>query len=280
MTAEIRPARPEDRESAVELLHTHMSAKIPRERWALLFDYSWRPSDAPDCGRILEEGGRMVGYLGATYVDREIGGRSVRICNMSSWYLLRPYRGQGYGRAMALDLTSDPDVTYTDLTATPQVHAMLLAHAGFEILDEARWILRRPPRGAPAIELTELTSPAPPLGHHLGFKDLRMFRAEGPGGSCAFALQVKKKGEGIAYHQLLHARPPDYVARHAAGIAAALLKDEVSVLAIDRRFAPEAPDGAEIEPIAQPRLYKSRRLRPEQIDNLYNEVLLLDQKLP
>jgi hypothetical protein len=181
---------------------------------------------------------------------------------------------------MVLDLTSDPHVTYTDLTATPQVHAMLLAHAGFQVLDEARWILRRPRRGVPAIQLTELTSPAPPLAHHLGFKDLRMFRADAPGGSCAFALQVKKKGADIAYHQLLHADAPEFFARHAAAIAAALLKDEASVLAIDRRFAPEASDGAEIEPIPQPRLYKSRLLRPEQIDNLYNEVLLLDQKLP
>jgi hypothetical protein len=280
MTAKVRPARPEDRDAVVELLHTHMSATIPRERWALLFDYPWHPSDAPDCGRVLEEGGRIVGSLGATYVDREVGGRSVRICNMSSWYLLRPYRGQGHGRAMALDLTSDPDVTYTDLTATPQVHAMLVAHAGFGILDEARWILRRPPRGAPAIELTELTSPAPPLRDHVGLKDLRLLRADGPGSSFAFALQVKKKGADIPYHQLLWSDHPAFFARHAAGIAAALLKDEASVLAIDRRFAPEAPDGAEIEPIAQPRLYKSRRLRPEQIDNLYNEVLLLDQKLP
>jgi len=35
-----------------------------------------------------------------------------------------------------------------------------------------------------------------------------------------------------------------------------------------------------VEDIAQPRLYKSRTLRPAQIDNLYNEVLLLDQKFP
>ena len=69
-----------------------------RERWALLFDYPWRPADAPDCGRVLEEGGRIVGYLGATYVDRTIQGATARLCNMSSWYLLRAFRGQGHGR--------------------------------------------------------------------------------------------------------------------------------------------------------------------------------------
>ena len=52
------------------------------------------------------------------------------------------------------------------------------------------------------------------------------------------------------------------------------------MLAIDRRLVPDRPLGAAVEDIAQPRLYKSWTLRPDQIDNLYNEVLLLDQKLP
>lgn len=280
MTAQIRPAREEDRDAVVELLHTHMSAKIPRERWALLFEYPWRPPNAPDCGRVLEDAGRIVGYLGATYVDRILADRSVRICNMSSWYLLRPYRGQGHGRRMALDLTSDPDMTYTDLTATPQVQAMLLAHAGFQILDDARWILRRPLHAAASVRVTELAPTTSPLAHHLGFKDLRILRADGPNGSCAFAVQVKRKGADIAYHQLLHAGHPAFFARHAQAIAAALLKDDASVLAIDKRLAPVPPEGADEERIPQPRLYKSRHLRPEQIDNLYNEILLLDQKLP
>jgi hypothetical protein len=279
MTATIRLARPDDRNEVVDLLHTHMSAKIPRECWALLFDYPWRPAHAPDCGRVLVEGGRIVGYLGATYVDRTLDGRVERICNMSSWYLLRPYRGQGHGRAMALDLTVDPDMTYTDLTATPQVDAMLRAHAGFEVLDGERWILR--PKGRAAdVDLRNIAPAVPPLSHHARMRDLRFVQALTPSGSCIFAVQVKRKGEGIAYHQLLHADRPEVLARHAEAIAAALLPEPAAVLAIDCRLVPDRPVGAAVEDIAQPRLYKSRTLRPDQIDNLYNEVLLLDQKLP
>jgi hypothetical protein len=275
----VRPARPDDRDDVVELLHSHMSAKIARERWALLFDYPWRPADAPDCGRVLEDGGRIVGYLGATYVDRTIDGRVERICNMSSWYLLRAYRGQGHGRAMALDLTSDPAVTYTDFTATQQVHQMLLAHAGFAILDEERWIVRRSDR-ASHIELQDVAPAAAPLSEHAGVRDLRFLEARAGAGSCRFAVQVKRKGEGVAYHQLLHADRPELLARHAQAIASALLPADAAVLAMDRRLVPDRPSGAELEPIAQPRLFKSGRLRRDQIDNLYNEVLLLDQKLP
>jgi hypothetical protein len=280
MSAVIRPARPEDRDAVVALLHTHMSDKIPPERWALLFDYPWRPADAPDCGRVLIDAGRIVGCLCATYVDRSFSGATQRICNMSSWYLLRPYRGQGHGRAMALDLTADPEVTYTDLTATPQVHQMLLAHAGFTVLDGERWILRRSSAGDGGIALSEIAPKDEPFAAHAGLPGLRFVVAESRSGSCRFAVQVKRKGEGILYHQLLHADDPAWLARHAGAVAAALLGEERAVLAIDRRLAPFAPPGAEAEPIAQPRLYKSRRLQPDRIDNLYNEVLLLDQKLP
>lgn len=280
MSAVVRAARPEDRDAVIELLHRRMNAKIPRERWALLFDYPWRPADAPDCGRVLEDRGRIVGFLGATYVDRQIAGETVRVCNMSSWYLLRAYRGRGHGRAMALSLTSDPAVTFTDLTATPQVQAMLIAHAGFAVLDAERWILGRAQTVCAATVVEEREPASPPLAHHSGFRDLRIVRAKIGSDACTLALQVKLKGADVAYHQLLYVDEPVVLVRHAAAIANALLPDGASVLAIDRRLVPGRPAGATLEPIPQPRLYKSRRLRRDQIDNLYNEVLLLDQKLP
>jgi hypothetical protein len=276
----LRPAQPEDRDEIVELLHTRMNTKIPRERWALLFDYPWRPASAPDCGRVLEHEGTIVGFLGATYVDRLINGVVFRTCNMSSWYLLREYRGQGYGRAMARDLTADPDVTYTDLTATPQVHAMLLAHAGFAILDDERWLLRSSEKVKPSIAVRNSATEAPQVRDHRGFRDLRIIEIAADDGVCTLVLQVKKKQQDIAYHQVLHVDQSFVLARHAEAIAAAILPEQPAVLAIDRRLLPIAPAGGEIETIAQPRLFKSRRLHRDQIDNLYNEVLLLDQKLP
>jgi hypothetical protein len=93
-------------------------------------------------------------------------------------------------------------------------------------------------------------------------------------------LQVKKKQQDIAYHQLLHVDQPSLLARHAEAIATAILPKQPAVLAIDRTPASDCSRGGEIEVIPQPRLFKSRRLRRHQIDNLYNEVLLLDQKLP
>jgi plasmid stabilization system protein ParE len=286
MTMQIRPARPGDRDAVVDLLHQRMNPRIARERWSRLFDYAWRPADAPDCGRILERDGTLTGFLGATYVDRPIGGRLTRICNMSSWYLMAEVRGQGYGRAMVVDLTADPAVIYTDLTATAPVHALLLAYAGFAVLDDRRWLVRRRGNEIPAVivEGMALEHRLDPrqrtlLRHHAGFRDCRAVWASVGREGCFLILQVKTKGEDISYHQLLHASAPAMLVRCAQAIAEALLPAEPAVLAIDGRLVPARPEGAESEPILQPRLFKSR-LPAADIDNLYNEVLLLDQKLP
>lgn len=283
----IRPALLDDRDAMVTLLHDRMNPKIPRERWRRLFDYPWRPTDAPDCGRILEVEGRLAGFLGATYADRRIGGRTERICNMSSWYLMPEHRGRGAGRAMALDLTRDGAMTATDLTATPQVHRLLLSHCGFHVLDEERWLLRKGEGGGSGVSLVSkaalaarLTLSQQELIAHHAQPGVLALGVEAGGSFCLLLLQIKLQGAGIAYHQLLHASAPGMLARHAQAVADALLPDEPAVLAIDRRLLPQDLEQVATEPIPQPRLYKSTRLAPADIDNLYNEVLLLDQKLP
>jgi hypothetical protein len=160
---------------------------------------------------------------------------------------------------------------------------MLLAHAGFAVLDRERWLLRRRTVPAPA-RIEEVAEPdgeaGRALSHHRGIPDLRAVQAVLGPERCTLLLQVKKKGEGIAYHQVLHCDDRQMLARHAQAIADGLLAHTAAVLAIDARLLPLRPEGGEVEPIAQPRLFKSRDLRPSDLDNLYNEVLLLDQKLP
>ena len=96
MSATVRPARAGDIAAVVELLHTRMNAKIPRERWARLLDYPWRP-EGVERGWLVEDDGHVVGFMGTIYSDRVIGGQLRRFCDLSSWYLLADYRGDGTG---------------------------------------------------------------------------------------------------------------------------------------------------------------------------------------
>ena len=143
MSVVVRPAGLGDIDGVCDLLHDHMSAKIPRERWRDLLDYPWRPPDA-DRGRVAVDDDRIVGFLGLVYADRLIGGAAHRFCNICAWYLLKDYRGLGIGQAIQKQSLADPAITYTLVTATASTDRAF-RRAGFEVTDEERYLLRRRP---------------------------------------------------------------------------------------------------------------------------------------
>jgi GNAT superfamily N-acetyltransferase len=281
----VRPAGEADIDGVCELLHTHMSSRIPKERWRLLLDYPWRPRDA-NCGYLAADGDKVVGFLGLVYADRIIDGETHRFCNICAWYLLRDYRGQGIGQEIQTRSIADPGMTYTLVTATASTDRAF-RRAGFEVLDEERYRLRSEAEDSGRLELIEgadMTAPllAPNeraiLEHHRAF-NLRhvLFRAAGQ--SCYLILQNRKQGANISYHQVLYVGYPEFLGRHGQAMADSLLDGGNALFAVDRRFVPQEP-GWQHEPIPQARLYRSSRLRPGQIDNLYSEIALLDLKLP
>lgn len=285
MSVVVRAAGAEDIDGVVDLLFTQMSAKVSRERWRLLLDYPWRPPGA-DRGRVALDDGKVVGYLGTVHADRHIAGRVVRFTNICAWYLLRDYRGQGIGEALRDQAIADPRTTYTLVTATAATDRAF-RQAGFQVLDDERVCFRRTGRTGQEVELLrDRTAIAPRLdpAERRIFDDHRGLAAEHilasvAGRDCYVALQVKKKGPDIAYHEIMHASDPGFLPSHAQALADALLGDGDAVLAIDRRFMPHASEG-QPEPIPQPRLYRSPDVGPEGIDLLYNEIVLLDLKLP
>ncbi len=141
---EVRSAGPADREAVCALLHGQMSSRIGLERWRRLFDYGWL-ADKPDCGVLLLADGELAGYLGVIHARRQIAGRVVRTANLSSWYIRKPWRGQGLGLAMLQHATRDPGVTYTTFSSNPPA-LRVMAAAGLVPLDEVRLLWRR--RGA------------------------------------------------------------------------------------------------------------------------------------
>lgn len=282
---ELRTAGPDDRDAVVTLLHERMSSRISLGGWRRLFDYPW-VADKPDCGVIVLEQGRVAGYLAVIYADRRLGGRTVRTANLSSWYLVRPLRGQGIGLAMLQLATREPAVTYTTFSSNPQaLHVM--ARAGLVLLDDSRFLWRR--TAAPAAGVTVLSgfdALLPEIPDHerqilADHRDLPVqpYLLRAPEGDCLIVLSVKMKGADVAYHEVLHLGSPPVFARHAAAFANAVLTPGSAVLAVDRRFL----DGCEVvaasEQISVPRYFRSPDLARREVDFLYSEIPLLDLKL-
>ena len=282
---ELRTAAPGDRDAVVALLHERMSSRISRDRWRRLFDYPWLAAK-PDCGVVVLERGRVAGYLAVIYADRRRAGRAVRTANLSSWYLLKPLRGQGVGQAMLQLATRAPDVTYTTFSSNPPA-LRVMATAGLVPLDESRFLWRRTAAHATGIEiLSGCAALLPEVADHerLILTDHRDLPVEphllrAADGDCLIVLSVKKKGADVAYHEVLHLGRPAVFARHAQAFADAVLPQGAAVLAVDRRFLDGYDVVAESERISVPRYFRSPDLAPREVDFLYSEIPLLDLKL-
>ena len=283
----IRPARQEDVGAICEMLHTKMNRKFSLERWRRLFTYAWL-ADKPDLGRVVDDNGRIVGFLAALYADREIDGRTERVISTSSWYLDKSARGLGLGAEIMRDLASNDGTSTTQLTLS-KLAVPVTESLDFKILDDRRYEWRR--HGAPKTQIEVLDNPediAPlitaaerrMIADHRPYAVTPMhFRAGGT--HCLAFFSIKRKYADITYFDLLHTSDTPFLAQHAQALADTILPEPQAVLAIESRFLhgqPVAPGAQEVRlPVAH--YFRSSRLEPHQIDLLYSELQVLDQKL-
>ena len=283
---EVRSAGPADRAAVCALLHEHMSSRLSLARWRRLFDYGWLAAK-PDCGVVLLEGGTLAGYLGVIHALRRIGSRTARTANLSSWYILKPWRGRGLGLAMLRHATREPAVTYTTFSSNPPA-LRVMAAAGLVPLDDTRLLWRRSGAERAGIEVVAglaAVLPLVPAHERRLLEDHRdlpihphLLRSRE--GDCLVILSIKRKGEDVAFHEVLHLGRPALLACHAQAFADAVLAPGESVLSVDSRLLEGcAVTAAERLPIPVPRYFRSPDLAAREVDFLYSEIPLLDLKL-
>ncbi|HUT49176.1 MAG TPA: GNAT family N-acetyltransferase [Alphaproteobacteria bacterium] len=285
MSATIRPAGPGDIDAVCTLLHDKMNAKIAPDRWRRLMTYEWL-AEKPDLGRVVEAGGRILGYVGMVYADRNIDGRSERIVNICAWYLDKSLRGTGLGMEMMAVATADPAMSYDIMTSSKNTLKILDA-VGYRVLDDHRYVWRN--AGPPDAALAIIDDPAAiraraSAGEVRLLDDMAGLPAtpvliEAGGARALLFFSVKQKGAGVTWFDLLHTGDRALFTAQAQTLANALLPDGPAVLAADARFVPSPPVGPAREPLPVPRFCKTERLAPHQIDHLYTELQLLDLKL-
>jgi GNAT superfamily N-acetyltransferase len=289
MSAVIRPAGPGDIDAVCALLHDKMNSKIAPERWRRLMTYAWL-ADKPDLGRVVEVDGRILGYVGMVYADRDIGGRRERIVNICAWYLDKSLRGAGLGTEMMAEATADPARSYDIMTSSKNTLKILDA-VGYRVLDDHRYVWRK--AGVTAGGLTVERDPAAiraRVSGQTGADEVRLLddmaglpatpMLIGANGAQALLFfSVKRKGADVTWFDLLHTSDRALFAAQAQALADAVLPDGPAVLAADCRFVPSVPEGAERQTLPVPRFFKTDHLAPHAIDHLYTELQLLDLKL-
>ena len=290
MTARVRPAVDGDIDQVSALLHDKMNRRIPAETWRMLLDYPWRPEGA-ERGWLVEDGGRIVGFMGTIYSDRPTALGLRRFCDLSSWYLMADYRGTGVGDELLRSGMAKADVTYQTMTARRATGRKIRA-LGFSILDDTRSLFRPGDSSHDHDGDLRLIRDPAEIRERLGPQERQMLDDHhdldihhavvetGDGSGSWLVWQRKLKGDAVAYHEVLHASDTDFLSAKAPAIAGLVTVGDKAVLAIDTRMMNAGDDPGEVETIPLPRWYRSPDVRPRDIGHLYSEVLLLDQKLP
>jgi len=285
--AQARVAGAGDIDAICEFLHREMSAEIPVENWRRLMTYEWL-SVKPDFGSVIDDAGRIVGYLGVIYAERRWNGGSFTTGNLTSWYVARAYRQGGAAMDLLRISTRRRDVAYTSFTSTAKA-LPLLRLAGLRSLDDARYVWRRggQPGTSPVTVVTGTKHVAPLLGpserrlvaDHEALAVYPYVLSVGAD-NCLVMLSIHEKKSGPARYDALYVGNPDVFTANAQGFADAVLPAGPAELSVDSRFLDEDAVGGAPQAIRVPRYYRPiPGLEARDIDILYSEIQLLDLTL-
>lgn len=277
----VAPITGEDVRRAAEFLHLNLNVRVPADRWARAVEVPWAVQ-APNAGFMLLDGDSVVGVQLAFYSERTIEGRRERFCNLGAWCVEPAYRFHGL-RLLKAALAQD-GYHFTDLSPSGNVVGVN-ARLSFRSLNTTTalipnlpwptWPARRVVDSDP--ELIERTL----TGH-----DLELYR-DHAGTAAARHLVLIKDDEWCyvifrkdrrkklrLFASVLYVSNPTLFyemgrqfARHLLihhGAVATLAEDRI----VGRRPRPSLR-------LRSPRrkMFRSPRLEPAQIDDLYSELV-------
>jgi hypothetical protein len=285
----IREARAEDFPKVYRLLLEFENPGVTEDQWRQLFvDHSGQQNGV--FGYVMVDGQEIVGFLGMTVGNRTIRNKLHRVCNISNWIVRQPYRGRSLD--MRAPLVEESGTTITALSPAPHVLAIFKL-LKFQMLDTSERIIVPSPIPAFGNKAVVVTDPAE-IERRLEGERLAIFRhhrlrynkhllAVAPEGTCHVVMnrswKTLARGVRLPMGRVHHVSSADVFVRHVDRIAlAAVTRLRVAALVVNER----ALGGRRIwHSLARPGgpregAFKSDDLRPEDIDGLYSEAVLLN----
>ena len=237
---------------------------------------------------MVEDRGRIVGFMGTIYSRRWIDNRWETFCNLSSWYMLRAYRGDGLGKRLLDCFLSKIHLYHYCILTVSKKRVEKLNKLGFKHLDNTRYVFPGLPKTVQG-EFTVLTDPRS-IAPHLTAQQRRLLQdhsiyacrhvlIHNADVSCYLIVKDFLHRDQIYCSEILYASDYAFIARYPQQIQQAVVADERSVVSLDARFLDQPPLGVLIEPLPTPRYYISERMAPQAFDALYSEIVLLDYEM-
>lgn len=261
-------------------LHENLNRRIKPATWMSAITPTWQ-KDFPNHGFMLVCGEQVVGVYLAFYSQSCIAGRIEKICNMAAWCVLEEFRSHGI-RLLKAILGQD-GYSFTDLSPSGNV-VQLNTRLKFQFLDTGSalvpnlpWLPRPGIRVVSAPELIEAS---------LQGRDLEIYRDHAQvaaaghlvvlqGNQVCHVIFRRDRRKGLPlFASILHVSNHDLFRATARHVYSYLLIHFGIIFTLaETRIVHHHPRVSFMLRSPRPKMYRSDRLRPEQIDYLYSELV-------
>lgn len=271
----------EDLDRVGAFLHRHLNTRISGQEWAATARTPW-PVDAPNHGFMLLDGNDVVGVYLAFYSDRTVNARTERFCNLGAWCVLPAHRLHSITLLRAL--LRQPGYHFTDLSPSGNT-VPVNERLKFSRLDTATALLPNLPwpswPGRIRITSEHSAIERALTGSHLQiYRDHRDARAahhvllEQDGNRCYVIFRRDRRKNLPLFASVLHVSNPALFRRIAKVFGRhLLLRYGVAMTLVELRVSGGPPAGSFLARSSRPKMFKSASLSPDQIDNLYSELV-------
>jgi hypothetical protein len=281
MTVEVRAITDADVDAVATFLHERMSQRISPDQWSSAMRMPWT-ADAPNHGFLLDDGGRVVGVNLAFYSRRIINGRAERFCNLGAWCVDPEYRFRSVLLLRAL--LAQEEFHFTDLSPSGAV-VPLNSRLKFKFLDTTTAVVPNlpwptwPRRCRISTDLDVIES-------RLSGERLELFRdhMRAPAArhvllrigdeSCYVVYRRDRRKNLPVFASILHVSDPAVFRRGVRALSRHLLvRRGVLATLTELRIVGHRPMPSFMLRTARPKMYRSKHLGPEHIDNMYSELV-------
>ncbi len=277
MTAEIFPITDADVAAVADFLHVNYQDRIPWARSRLTGP--WKV-EAPNYGFMLRDGQHIVGAHLAFYSERLVAGRVERFCDLGTWIVLPEFRFHSI-RLIKAVLAQD-GYHFTALTASHKVSS-IHTRLGFRPLDTSAALIPNLPwptlpgrttiNADPDVIESTLTSPELELyrdhAQALAVRHLVLLR----GTDSCYVMYREMRVRGVPLAVIVHVSNPQLFHRAILPLSRYMLaRHRLPATLAELRIIGRRPP-LSFQVTSWPKMYRSASLEPNQIDDLYSELV-------
>jgi hypothetical protein len=280
MKVEILPVHRSDLQAVERFLAREWTGEV-EESGRRMRERNWMPGNESFGLRLVADG-EIVGYLGAGYSLRPVNGTMERFCAIAPWFVKDGYRTQSL--RMLFKLLEQQDMTYVNYTPSRDMFK-LFTGLGFKALDQVK-VLMPPLLNTDRLRPWRsrlLTEPAEVRAALKGGTAAKIFDdhmqtmcrqiAIVAGDRVCYLAAGRRVLRGLRFAEILHVSEPALLAAQFERIVWLLCRHfkAVGVAADERLIAGAKVRGFRYK-LHSPGVFKSTRVRREDIDNMWSEL--------